>query len=77
MALNPKEVADLKQTVKTLLDTWMRIKLAFQKAFGREQITKEQENAFLGLLNVFIFNELAHNPGYQLQETIWNYFMAL
>ena len=49
MAFTPVEVAQLKGSVKELLETWMRIKLAFQKAFSREEITPEQENAFLQL----------------------------
>ncbi len=49
MALTPKEVADLNVTMKNLVEVWMRIKLAIQKAFGKGEITKEQEGAFLQL----------------------------
>ena len=37
------------QTTKQLVEIWMRIKLAIQKAFGKGEITKEQEQAFLQL----------------------------
>lgn len=49
MALNPTEVAELHTSVKTVLEIWMRIKLAIQKAFGKEEMTKEHEAAFLKL----------------------------
>lgn len=49
MALNPKEVEELHHLVKSLLETWMNIKLVIQKAFGKNPITKEHESAFLNL----------------------------
>lgn len=49
MALTPPEVVELHQALKSLLEIWMRIKLAYQKAFGKGEITKEQESAFLQL----------------------------
>ncbi len=50
MALNDqKEVLEVQQSVKSVLDNWMRIKLAFQKAFSQGPISREHENAFLKL----------------------------
>lgn len=49
MAFTPPEVAELHQTVKNILEIWMRIKLAIQKAFSKGEITREQEHAFLQL----------------------------
>ncbi len=49
MAFTPPEVAELNQVMKQMVDSWLRIKLAMQKAFGKGEITKEQENAFLQL----------------------------
>ncbi len=49
MALTPPKVAELNQSMKHLLEIWMKIKLAMQRAFGREEITKEHEGAFLKL----------------------------
>jgi hypothetical protein len=50
MALNDqKEVLELQQAVRAMLENWMRIKLAFQKAFSQGPILKEHEDAFLKL----------------------------
>lgn len=49
MALNPVEVNQLYGSVKSLLEIWLRIKLALQKAFAKGELTREQENAFLQL----------------------------
>lgn len=49
MALNPVEVAQLNGSVKALLEIWLRIKLALQKAFSKGELSREQENAFLQL----------------------------
>jgi hypothetical protein len=50
MALNDqKEVLELQQAVKALLENWMRIKLALQKAFSQGPILKEHDDAFLKL----------------------------
>jgi hypothetical protein len=49
MALTPQDVPVVLHSMKNLLESWMRNKLAIQKAFGKGPITKEQENAFLKL----------------------------
>ena len=49
MAFTPKEVAELNASLQRLLEIWMRIKLAIQKAFGKGAITRELEQAFLKL----------------------------
>jgi len=49
MALNPKRVEELYASMKSLLEIWMRIKLVIQKAFSKEDITREHETAFLNL----------------------------
>ena len=49
MGIGPAEVAELHGAVKNLLEIWMRIKLAIQKAFGKEELSKEHEAAFLKL----------------------------
>jgi hypothetical protein len=49
MPLVPEEVDQLHDSIKKLLELWMRTKLAFQKAFGEGKITQEHENAYLQL----------------------------
>jgi hypothetical protein len=49
MALQAKEISDLYGSLKTLLEIWMRIKLAIQRAFTGEAPTADQEQAFLKL----------------------------
>ncbi|MCL5271148.1 MAG: hypothetical protein M1457_11525 [bacterium] len=49
MALTPKDVDDLTESMKKLLELWMRIKLVLLKAFGAEPVTREHENAFMQL----------------------------
>lgn len=50
MPLNDqKEVLETQHAVKAVLENWMRIKLAFQKAFSQGPITKDHETAFLKL----------------------------
>ncbi len=49
MALTPEDVDTLYDSIKKLLEAWMRIKLIFQKAFGEGPITPEHENAYLQL----------------------------
>ncbi len=49
MALSPTEVEVLYGESKKLLELWMRTKLAFLKAFGGGEISKEQENDYLQL----------------------------
>ena len=49
MALTPKDVALLHADLKKLLEVWMRIKVAIQKAFGKGPFEKDQEQAFLNL----------------------------
>lgn len=44
-----KEVLETQHAVKTVLENWMRIKLALQKAFSQGPIVKEHEDAFLKL----------------------------
>ena len=43
MALSPSETHELHASVKSLLEIWMRIKLAMQRALGKEPITKDNE----------------------------------
>lgn len=47
MALTPSVVDDLHETIKQILEIWMRIKLVFLKAFGDAEISADQEKAFL------------------------------
>ena len=49
MAFDPKEVADIHQSMKKLLEIWMKIKLVIQRAFGKDPITKEHEVVFRDL----------------------------
>lgn len=49
MALTPADVDSLHESIKKLLEAWMRIKLIFQKAFGEGPITPEHENVYLQL----------------------------
>jgi hypothetical protein len=49
MALTPKDVEELTESMKKLLELWMRTKLVLLKAFGSEPITREHESAFLQL----------------------------
>lgn len=49
MALQSKEIAELYDSMKTLLGIWMRIKLAIQRSFGKDPVSTEQEQAFLKL----------------------------
>lgn len=49
MAQSISEIQELRASVKSLLEIWMRIKLAMQKAFGKDAITKDHENVFLKL----------------------------
>lgn len=49
MALNPKEVEGLHGSTRKLLEIWMKTKLAIQRGFGKEAISKEHETAFLNL----------------------------
>ncbi|MCE5230782.1 hypothetical protein LLG95_14490 [bacterium] len=49
MALTVDDVEHLHESIKKLLEAWMRIKLIFQKAFGEGPITPEHENAYLQL----------------------------
>src|SRR5438874_1553470 len=49
MPLTPPDVQELHEQIKKLLELWMRTKLVFLKAFGDEQISKEQEGAYLQL----------------------------
>lgn len=49
MALTPKDIDELYDSIKKLLELWMRTKLVILKAFGDEEITREHENAFLQL----------------------------
>lgn len=49
MALTPEDVDALHESIKKLLEAWMRIKLIFQKAFGDGPLTPEHENAYLQL----------------------------
>jgi hypothetical protein len=49
MALSPKDVEELSESIKKLVESWMRIKLVFIKAFGNYALTREQENAYLQL----------------------------
>jgi len=49
MVLTPKEVSETLPAIKGLLESWMKVKLVFQKAFSKGEITREQENAFLQL----------------------------
>lgn len=82
MALNDqKQVLETQQSVKAVLDNWMRIKLAFQKAFSQGPITREHENAFLKLkselsrLNRQLSEKLPTNLGFnspQMMELMKN-----
>jgi len=82
MALNDqKQVLETQQSVKSVLDNWMRIKLAFQKAFSQGPITKEHETAFLKLkselsrLNRQLGEKLPSNLGFnsaQMMELMKN-----
>ncbi len=47
MANTPDELSDLFESVKKLLELWMRIKLVLIKAFGEGEVTREQETAYL------------------------------
>lgn len=47
MPLTPPEVDEYHETIKGILEVWMRIKLVFLKAFGDAEITPDQEKAFL------------------------------
>lgn len=49
MPLTPPEVDDLHEQIKKLLELWMRTKLVLLKAFGEDEITREQEAAYLQL----------------------------
>jgi hypothetical protein len=49
MPLTSKQVDELHDAAKKLLELWMRTKLAFQKAFGEGTISPEHENAYLQL----------------------------
>jgi hypothetical protein len=49
MALTPKDVDELYESNKKLLELWMRTKLVFLKAFGDEEMTREHENTYLQL----------------------------
>lgn len=49
MALIPKDVDELYDASKKLLEMWMRTKLVFLKAFGDEEMTREHENTYLQL----------------------------
>ena len=49
MALSSEDIATLHSSTKTILEIWMRLKLAIQTAFRKVEITKEHENAFLQL----------------------------
>ncbi len=49
MPLIPKEVDELDEATKKLLELWMRTKLVLFKAFGNEPVSKEHEAAFLQL----------------------------
>jgi hypothetical protein len=49
MALTPPEVEELHVSVENLLRIWMKIKLAMQKAFGKDGLAKEHETAFTQL----------------------------
>ena len=49
MALTPIDVDNLHDNVKKLLEYWMRAKLVFLKAFGKEAVVPEHESAYLQL----------------------------
>lgn len=49
MALTPKDVDEVIEQIKKLLEYWMRTKLVFIKAFGGEPVSREHEAAFLQL----------------------------
>lgn len=49
MALSSEDITNLHSSTKTILEIWMRIKLAIQTAFRKVEITKEHEHAFLQL----------------------------
>lgn len=49
MALTPKVVPELQVQGKALLENWMRLRLAFQRAFSKGPIARDHENAFLQL----------------------------
>lgn len=49
MALTPLDVDQLTDSVKKLLELWMRTKLVITRAFSTEAITRDHETAFLQL----------------------------
>ena len=81
MALTPQDVDKLYDETKKLLELWMRIKLVFLKAFGKEPITKEQENSYLQLKSEIsrMYRTMAENlpkgllfDGGKMQEMLKN-----
>jgi hypothetical protein len=49
MALNPQVVMELAEQAKNMLELWMKIRMVFVRAFGTQDITKEQEDEYLNL----------------------------
>jgi hypothetical protein len=49
MALTPLVVTELAEQAKNLLELWMKIRMVFVRAFGTQEITKEQEDEYLNL----------------------------
>lgn len=49
MALTPKDVDELYENSKKLLEIWMKIKLVMIKAFGEDELTREHETGYLQL----------------------------
>jgi hypothetical protein len=47
MALTPKDVDELHETMQKLLERWMKIRLVFQKTFSDAPIQNEHETAYL------------------------------
>ena len=47
MALTPSVVESLEGEIQSLLEMWMRVKLAFVKAYGDAEITPELERGFM------------------------------
>lgn len=49
MALTPKDIDALHDSVKEIADLWLRIKLVFMKSFSGGGLTREHEAAYLQL----------------------------
>lgn len=74
MAFTPKEVKEFHFQVKSILESWMKLRLVLQKSFSQGPIAKEHENVFLKLksdisrINRNLGEQLPRNLTYNSEE---------